>query len=306
MTAFRQPTAPTVPLRTRSPRPRLEDREVRAADPQLSPETNARLTQELREVIGADHVQVPVDRAHGSRGELSPQHDLSAFLSLNRLTITFVLGVAMVVGGVISLTTGSWWFLALAMGLHGLGTMSVYLISFRITAITEHPSPSVAAAMAEEGVRSPDARFSQMVDEFRAEPEPTVGDILSAGYNERTVAAIEAPARAGAEQGSAWTPTAMPSASAPSGGPDAIISGFAITLLILSIVLPAAMGGGWLWLTLAVMAPICVGWFVLQATMLRHPERMHISSGRPLLAIVLCTTVAVVVFCIVVAAVPGH
>lgn len=32
--------------------PRVEEREVRAADPQLSPETNARLTEELREVVG--------------------------------------------------------------------------------------------------------------------------------------------------------------------------------------------------------------------------------------------------------------
>jgi lysylphosphatidylglycerol synthetase-like protein (DUF2156 family) len=307
MSASRQRNAPDRTTRNRGLQVRLEDREVKAADPQLSPETNQRLTAELQEVIGAEHVQVPADRPHGSRGELPPQHDLSAFLNLNRLAVLFGVGVAVVVGGVISLTTGDWWFLVLAAGVHALGTMTMYVMSFRITAITEHPSPTVAAAMAEEGVRSPDARFSRMVDEFRTEPEPGAAEILSPDSNERTVPAVEAPATAGAEQATAMTPTAMPSASAPPGGtPDAIISVTAITLLILSIVLPATMGGGWLWLTVAVMAPICAGWFVLQATMLRHPERMHISSGRPLLAIILCTAAAVAIFCAIVAAVPGH
>lgn len=258
-------------------------------------------------MIGTDHVQVPADRVHGSQGELPPRHDFSAFLTLNRMAFVFGIAIAVVVGAIISLTTGDWWFLALAAGVHALGTMTIYLTSFRITAITEHPSPTVAAAMAEEGVRAPDARFSRMVEEFRSQPEPSAQDALSPDSNERTVPAAEAPATAGAEQATAMTPTAGPSASAPPGGtPDAVISATAVTLLILSIVLPATMGGGWLWLTAAVMIPICAGWFVLQRTLLRHPERMHISSGRPLLAIILCTAAAVAVFCAIVAAVPGH
>jgi hypothetical protein len=46
-----------------------EEREVKAADPDLSPETNERLTRELRDVIGRRRVSVPADRPRGSRGE---------------------------------------------------------------------------------------------------------------------------------------------------------------------------------------------------------------------------------------------
>jgi hypothetical protein len=42
----------------------LEEREVRAADPELSAETNARLTAELRAVVGTDKVRVPKSRPH--------------------------------------------------------------------------------------------------------------------------------------------------------------------------------------------------------------------------------------------------
>ncbi|MDQ6606107.1 MAG: hypothetical protein M3Z06_06115 [Actinomycetota bacterium] len=42
----------------------IEEREVRAKDPELSGRTNARLTEELREVVGADRVRVPKGRPH--------------------------------------------------------------------------------------------------------------------------------------------------------------------------------------------------------------------------------------------------
>src|SRR5947209_20019659 len=49
-----------------------EVREVRSEDPELSSETNRRVTEELREVIGAERVRVPADRPHASTGEARP------------------------------------------------------------------------------------------------------------------------------------------------------------------------------------------------------------------------------------------
>ena len=45
-----------------------ELREVRAADPGLSAETNERLTAELREAVAADRVEAPVARPRPTRG----------------------------------------------------------------------------------------------------------------------------------------------------------------------------------------------------------------------------------------------
>ena len=95
----------------------LQEREVRAEDPQLSVETNARLTEELRATLGTDRVRVPADRPRASQGEESARRQ-------------------------------------------------------------EHPAPHVAAAMVEQGVSSPDDRFSEMVDGFR--PQTSGGAVALA------------------------------------------------------------------------------------------------------------------------------
>jgi len=287
--------------------PAVEEREVRAADPSLSPRTNARLTEELREVIGAKRVRVPVDRLHASQGERPTQVGLGLFLSIHRLVLTFSVAAVVTFGTIISLTTGNWWFLALAAGLHSMGTMTVWFACFRITTITEHPSPSLAAAMTEDGVRSPDDRFSRMVAEFTPEPQRGVSETLAPQFNERTVPAGSEPVRAGVEQASAMTPTSGPSRSPSSWGtPHTLMSAIALALLLLSIAIPAGMGGGWLWLTAAVMVPVCVCWLLFEWVLLRHPERAHMHSSRPVIGIILGTSAIVAVFCVVVAAVPHH
>ena len=60
-----------------------EVREVRAEDPDLSPDTNQRLTSELREVVGTDRVEVPADRPRATRGEHPQQQGPAARLEFN-------------------------------------------------------------------------------------------------------------------------------------------------------------------------------------------------------------------------------
>jgi hypothetical protein len=89
--------------------------------------------------------------------------------------------------------------------------LAVTLTILRMTTTIEHPAPDVAAALAEDGVASPDEHFSRMVEELRSEPERGAREVLSPGFNERTVDAQDNPAEAAAEQSSAMTPTAQPS-----------------------------------------------------------------------------------------------
>ena len=103
------------------------------------------------------------------------------------------------------------------------------------------------------------------------------------------------------------TPTAQPSGTpATAGTPHVLMTSIPIALVLFSIAIPAGMGGGWLWLTAAVMVPVSICWFLLEWLLFRHPERAHMRTSRPVVGIILGTSAAVAVFCVVVAAVPHH
>jgi hypothetical protein len=280
---------------------------VIADDPGLSPETNALVTQELREVVGHDTVRVPADRPRASRGEVPGHQGALAYLNQHRFQLLRASAITLTFGAIVALTTGTWWVLPLAAGVHALGTMAVTLTVVRMTTMIEHPSPTVSAALAEEGVSSPDGRFSQMVEEFSPEGERGANEVLSPGHNERTVPAGADPAAAAAEQSSSMTPTEDPSTAGGEGGaPDYLIWATAVSLFGLSIALPATMGGGWMWLLTAIMVPLLAGWVAIQRLMGVRSDKVHLRGRAPLVAIVIGTAVAVAAFCAVVAIAFAH
>jgi hypothetical protein len=280
-------------------RAQTEERDVRAADPELSEETNRRLTEELREAVGQERVEVPVDRPHATEGTQPRRQSAGEYLNMHRFQLLRLTAIVLTFGAIIALVTGKWWLLPLAAGVHALGTMTVTMTIIRMTTIIERPSAELAAAMSEEGVSSPDERFSEMVQEFRPEPDRGASEVLSPGYNEQGVESSQDPAAAGAGQSSAMTPAAEPSKPGGEGGlPDVMPWALALALLVLSIVLPAVMGGGWMWLLTAVMVPLLAAWMLTQHVL--KTRQPHLGRGT-LVAVVVCTTVAVAVFCVVVA-----
>jgi hypothetical protein len=181
---------------------RPERREVRAQDPSLSPEANRILTDELRAAVGRDEVEVPRGRRHAERDRHGERPGLGAALSQNRLLLAMTFFAALVVGAVVSLATGSWWFLLLALGAHALGTLAVGAIALRMTTQTEHMSPASAARLQDEGVEDPDAVLSDLVEEFA--PSDRRGE-------ERKTSPHEEPAQSTTEQRSSVTPSQDPS-----------------------------------------------------------------------------------------------
>lgn len=179
-----------------------ERREVRSQDPSLTPEANRILTQELRAAVGRDEVEVPRTRPHVEREAHGGRPGIAVALSQNRLVVAMMLLVALVVGAIVSLATGSWWFLLLALGLDVLGVLAVVGIVLAMTTQTEHMSPGAAARLADEGVEDPDAVLSDLVEEYA--PADRDGD-------ERTTSPQEDPAQATAEQRSSVTPSQDPS-----------------------------------------------------------------------------------------------
>jgi hypothetical protein len=217
---------------------------------------------------------------------------------MHRFQLLRITAIVLTFGGIIALITRDWWLLPLAAGLHAIGTMIVTLTAVRMTTTVERASPQLAAAMSEEGVRSPDERFSEMVEEFRPAPDRGTSEVLSSGFNERTAEAADSAA-ADAQQSSAMTPSAGASTAEGEGAfPDVFQWGIAAALLALSVVLPAVTGGGWMWLLTAVMVPLLAAWLVLQR--LLRTQRLRLRRGS-LIAVVVCTAAAVAGFCAVVA-----
>ncbi|HEY2601042.1 MAG TPA: hypothetical protein VGI67_05765 [Thermoleophilaceae bacterium] len=68
----------------------------------------------------------------------------------SRLLILFTFAVALVVGGVVSLATGSWWFLILAIALHVLGTTVVLGTIGRRLREEDKPDPVTEARLVEQ------------------------------------------------------------------------------------------------------------------------------------------------------------
>jgi hypothetical protein len=188
--------------------PQLERRAVEVHEPGLSASTNAQLTDEVRDVIGADEVTVPADRPHPSAGE-NVEHRRSLPLPFP-LPNNFVVaqgGLALVVIGAIAalaVVTHVWWALVLALIVLGAMTYVVIAMIVKMTSNPERPDPTTVAAMEAEGVDDPEQLFSDVIAEFTAEPDTD-------GETGRTTDAVDDPARAAAEQRDATTPSGGPS-----------------------------------------------------------------------------------------------
>ena len=184
---------------------RLERREVSVDQPELSPQTNERLTAEIREVVGDDHMIVPADRPQPSRGEASvqPGHRLTAELKPNRFIIAMTGGSFLVIAAIVALTIGQWWVLVGAFLVLVVVLAAMVATVLKMTSNQERPSATTVAALEEDGVGDPERHFSELVKEFTPE---------SSGHGEhRTTAVEDEPASAGAEQENAITPSGGPS-----------------------------------------------------------------------------------------------
>jgi membrane protein implicated in regulation of membrane protease activity len=122
------------------------------------------LRGELREVVGeraaAEGEQAGALEAAEQAGR---PRTIAAALSQSRILILAMLFVALIVGVVVGLATGQWWWLLVALAIHAVGTTVVVSTTLRMTASVESPDPRAAAALEEQGVRDPDAALTEAV-----------------------------------------------------------------------------------------------------------------------------------------------
>src|SRR5690606_126023 len=88
---------------------------------------------------------------------------VTAALSQSRILIVAMFFVALIVGVVIGLASGQWWWILVALAVHALGTVVVVSTTLRMTASVESPGPTASAALEEEGIRDPDAALTEAV-----------------------------------------------------------------------------------------------------------------------------------------------
>jgi Flp pilus assembly protein TadB len=123
------------------------------------------LRGELREAVGPE----AAERAEG-RGALDDALDADrpqtvlGVLSESRALVAITFFVALIVGAVIALITGSWWFLLVALVLHAVGTVVVVATALTLASQAESPDPRTAARLEELGVTNPDAALNRAVD----------------------------------------------------------------------------------------------------------------------------------------------
>jgi hypothetical protein len=266
-----------------------EIREVISDDPSLSAEANRVLTEEARAAVGADRVRVPRDKPHVERDRAGTHGSVAESFAANRLIIAITFGSLLVVGAIVALATGSWWAVVVAALVHAIGTFVVLTMLGSAVRQTEHASPTATALLADEGVADPDARLSDLVEEYSG---------VESGENAQPDDPTHAPARATTEQRSANTPAGVPTEPAGTNSaidrfmPKWVMAGlmvFAVVVGALSpvlgikfVIVPAIglpLGGIWLllrrnvddesprnylhWALLAVSTVVAVGGFVV-------------------------------------------
>jgi hypothetical protein len=287
----------------RMARDRLVERDVRADDPNLSPEANQLLTRELREAVGRDRVQVPREQAdHAGTLGARPRRTLRSVAAGNRLLIAITFVALIIVGVIVALSTDSWWAVVAAAGVHALGTIVVLSMTLRLSTEVEHVDPTVAARLEDEGVADPDRALSDLVESYGSGGDVSGGEAtVSGGRDEMRTSPDEDPARASAEQKSAMTPSADGSAPTGDRGAPALIPIVAVVGSVVVGLGSAIAVGGIAWLGAAILIAASLAWLAL-VLHLGHGER----RGLRLVPTIVLVVAAVVAGVILVGAIGGY
>src|SRR4051794_5037976 len=262
-----------------------ERRRVIVEEPGLSDETNQALTDNVRAAVGGDEVTVPRDRPESRVPRRRSR--LVATLSANRLVLIITFLSLLVVGAIVSLATGSWWFLLVAVAVHGIATVVMTAGVLQSTTQVERPDPVTVEKMEAEGIADPEGRFNDMVEEFGgAGAARGTAEVVSPGSNERTASAQDQPGRAAVEQRTAVTPGAEPERPGGESSAIAFLPWYVVgALIVLSVAFAIAVGGK-MWIASAVIVPLGVAWIVIDRLMSARgdeasPDRPTTAASEP-------------------------
>lgn len=122
------------------------------------------LRGELREVVGEEAAEQAERKGALDEAIDRRPKTVAGVLDESRGIIAITFFVALIVGALIALITGAWWFLIVALVLHVIGTLVVVATAFTLATRGESPDPRTAAALEARGVGDPDAALAQAVE----------------------------------------------------------------------------------------------------------------------------------------------
>jgi hypothetical protein len=113
------------------------------------------LEQALGEPVSEQEARDALDR---------PTPTLAHWLREQQLLIAITVGMALVLGAIISIALGSWIFTVLALVIHGVATVVVGYVVLRVTGEVEKPDPRTVARLQAEGVDDPEAKLNRAIE----------------------------------------------------------------------------------------------------------------------------------------------
>jgi MMPL family len=193
------------------------ERTVDVEDPELSERANRALTDDVREALGTDRVELSDAEAREAGSGTAKDGTLGAALWNARLAVGVTFAMAVVLGVIVALATGSWLVLVGAVLVHLAVSLGITLLSLNTATQVEKPSPGTTSVLEEEGVRDPERMFNDRVEEFAGAGEEgaRTGRVVTPGDNERTARPSDDAARSSSEQQTAMTPSSTPTDAAP-------------------------------------------------------------------------------------------
>jgi hypothetical protein len=240
---------------------------VHVDDPELSPEANRLLTQELRAALGTDHVDLSPEEERERHVHELPEPDrsgLGALLGANRMLVAVTFVALVIVGAIVSLTTGSWWAVVAACAVHASGTLLIGSLVLRLTTAVEHADPDIAAQLREEGVGDPDQAISDLVERFTpGDADRGAAEVVQGGNNRVTDMPDEDKTRATGQQRTAQTPTSHPTEPSGTGGLPAVIPVVAVAASLVVGIGAAIAEGGIAWIGALLLLVASLGWLFL-------------------------------------------
>jgi hypothetical protein len=262
-----------------------ERRFVRSDDPNLSAEANAALTEELQQAVGSQSVPMPADAPDPATVERAGDSVAKATAVSMRPIFIVTLLAALTVGAVIALTTGSWWVLVGALGVHALGTMVVASGAIQLTTQIEHASPETTARLEEEGVADPDRVLSDLVEEYTGQAQSSpAGGVVSAG---------DSGSQSPRAQRRAMTPGVPASGD---GSAVAALPWFVVIGVTLVALIAAIIEGGKVWAAPAIVVPLGAAWIAMDRYLASRTEGRRSPGPGRLLIVGACVVAGVILF----------
>jgi Flp pilus assembly protein TadB len=265
---------------------------VEVHDEKLSGRANEILTEEVREALQTDEVEVSESHADElGRADLSAtSQTMTSVLWESRVLVGVSFFTAIVVGAILALVTGEWWAILIAEAVHFVATLIVTYLAIQSSTNVDKPSADHVEALEEEGVRDPEETLNNAIQEFAGDGEDRGKKVVRPNDAGRA----GAPGGAALDQQGAMTPssaaTEAPENEDPKAGnrdePSPALMPIVLygALIVLCFVIPIVTGVSALWVTPAIAVPVIVvallvhlKWFANEA----HSEAQADAPARP-------------------------